>query len=76
MKKVILGLFLAGTMMSFTNDSEELKTVDDYGTCCTAYGGGTSATRCTDFNGQAGIDVACGLASAALELAILANDDD
>ncbi|WP_378183199.1 hypothetical protein [Aquimarina sp. SS2-1] len=61
MKKVFLGLFLAGTMMSFTNEplDANLETNEDFGACCTATYNGFSATRCVESNNAS---YACSLA--------------
>ena len=58
MKKMFLGLILAGAMMSFT--SKDTKTSEDgVTTCCTATYNGFSATRCVAGNNR---ETACSLA--------------
>ncbi|WP_299217901.1 hypothetical protein [uncultured Aquimarina sp.] len=64
---MFLGLFIAGTMMSFTslNATEMIPVEEDFGVCCAASGGGHSVTYC-----EGGFDTghACSVAQDLLEL--------
>lgn len=66
MKKVFLGLFLAGTMMSFANlNAETTKELDEFPGCCTHISRtGNKATSCT----QSTTDANCNAAKAAVAI--------
>ncbi|WP_109302531.1 hypothetical protein [Aquimarina sp. AU474] len=68
MKKVIFGLFLAGTMVSFNNlNAKTLNTESLLDNCCTVEGAGVSVTDCNPGN-------SCGRARAAWFLLVSAAD--
>lgn len=66
MKKVFLGLFIAGTMMSFTNVNASVsKELEELPGCCTHISvTGNRATSCT----KSTTDANCIAAKAAVEL--------
>ncbi|MFD2564564.1 hypothetical protein [Aquimarina rubra] len=68
MKKVFLGLFIAGTMMSFNTRSVDLDNDEEdfIQTCCTASYNGATATQCVEGNDR---DKACGWARVAAIIA-------